>query len=508
VADIVLLLPILVPLAAACLCAVAWVRPDIQRQIGLISAILLFGASLWLLVEVLEAGVLAAQLGDWRAPFGITFVADLLSAIMVMVSGTLNLAVMIFARRDVSEAEEHAGFHPLMQGLLVGVNGAFLTGDIFNLYVWFEVMLITSFGLLTLGRTRSQLDAGVKYVSLNLIGTLLFLLGIGILYGATGTLNMADLAMRLPALEGSAATTGAALLFLIAFGIKAAVFPLFSWLPASYHTAGISVQAIFAGLLTKVGVYALIRIFTLVFPVGDGDLKIVFAFIAALTMITGVLGAAIQWDVRRILSFHIISQIGYMILGLAIYTPLAVAGAVFYVVHHIIVKANLFLLAGAISRAGGSFDLRQTGGLIKSAPWLAILFLVPAMSLAGIPPLSGFWAKFLVINASLTVEQWALAAAGLAVGALTLYSMSKIWTEAFWKARPEPSTGDSDGAPTAHSPPTAQLGFAIIAPIAGLALITIAIGLYAEPLVAFSTAVAEQLLSPTAYIEAVLGGTP
>ncbi|MFM2042893.1 MAG: hypothetical protein RLY86_1469, partial [Pseudomonadota bacterium] len=374
-ADLILLLPVLLPLATACLCAMAWTRPADQRRIALAGILALFAASLWLFATVLDAGVVATQLGDWRAPFGITFVADLFSAVMVVVSGTLGIAVLLFARRDVSKAEVHAGFHPLMQGLLVGVNGAFLTGDIFNLYVWFEVMLITSFGLLTLGRTRSQLDAGVKYVSLNLIGTMLFLLGIGILYGAAGTLNMADLALRLPDLAGTPAVTGAALLFLVAFGIKAAMFPLFAWLPASYHTAGISVSAIFAGLLTKVGVYALIRVFTLLFPLADTPLQVVLGVVAALTMITGVLGAAIQWDVRRILSFHIISQIGYMLLGLAVYTPLAVAGAVFYVVHHIIVKANLFLLAGVIQRAGGSFDLRRSGGLMRRAPWLAILFL-------------------------------------------------------------------------------------------------------------------------------------
>ncbi len=499
-ADLALLLPILVPLATACLCAMAWTRPAVQRQVALAGAAALFGSSLWLFAEVRGAGVLATQLGNWQAPFGITFVADLFSAIMVVVSGTLGLAVLLFAREDVSKAEEHAGFHPLAQGLLAGVNGAFLTGDIFNLYVWFEVMLVTSFGLLTLGRTREQLDAGVKYVSLNLVGTMLFLLGIGILYGATGTLNMADLAVRLPDLAGQPAVTGAALLFLVAFGVKAAMFPLFAWLPASYHTAGISVAAIFAGLLTKVGVYALVRVFTLMFQAGDTNLQAILGVVAVLTMVTGVLGAAIQWDVRRILSFHIISQIGYMLLGLAIYTPLAVAGAVFYVVHHIIVKANLFLLAGVIKRRGGSFDLRRSGGLMRQAPWLAVLFLVPAMSLAGIPPLSGFWAKFLVIDASLDAGHGLMAAAALAVGALTLYSMTKIWTEAFWKAPPAPAVPAPRGA--------ARVGAATVAPIAALAAVTVAIGLNAEPLVAFSNAAAAQLLSPTAYVETVLGGTP
>jgi len=499
-ADLALLLPIIIPLATAALCAVFWTRPDTQRSIALAGTVALLAASLWLFAQVWDARVIATQLGDWQAPFGITFVADLFSAIMVVVSGIMGAATIVFARADIRRAEEHAGFHPLMQGLLVGVNGAFLTGDIFNLYVWFEVMLITSFGLLTLGRTARQLDAGVKYVALNLVGTILFLLGIGFLYGATGTLNMADLATRLPTLAGEPAITGVALLFLIAFGIKAAMFPLFAWLPASYHTAPIAVSAIFAGLLTKVGVYALIRVFTLLFQADDGAIQTVLAVAAGLTMLTGVLGAAVQWDVRRILSFHIISQIGYMLLGLAIYTPLAIAGAVFYVVHHIIVKANLFLLAGAIEKAGGSFDLCRNGGLMRKAPWLAILFLVPAMSLAGLPPLSGFWAKFLVINASLQAEHFWLAGVALLVGALTLYSMSKIWTEAFWKARPAQDT----------PAPTARLGFATVAPIAVLAAITVSIGFMADPLVTFAEASAGQLLDPSPYVQTVLNaaGTP
>lgn len=246
--------------------------------------------------------------------------------------------------------------------MLAGVNGAFLTGDIFNLYVWFEVMLITAMGLLAIGRNRAQLDATVRYAILNLFSTLLFLTGVALLYGATGTLNMADLARVLPQTEPSINLTLSALLLLCGFGIKAGYFPLFFWLPASYHTASITVSAIFAGLLTKVGVYACLRVFTLIFSVEDSGIREIVAVLAAGTMLFGVFGAAVQWDVRRILSFHIVSQIGYMLLGLAISTQAALTGAIFYILHHIIVKANLFLLAGAIHRASGTFDLRKSGG--------------------------------------------------------------------------------------------------------------------------------------------------
>ncbi|GAL17378.1 Na(+) H(+) antiporter subunit D [Vibrio maritimus] len=272
--------------------------------------------------------------------------------------------------------------------LLAGVYGAFLTGDIFNLYVWFEVMLIASFGLMVLDAGKVQVDGAVKYVVLNLVSTLVFLLAIGLLYGATGTLNLADLHTKAQSMPTETQAL-LSVLFLFAFAIKSALFPLFSWLPASYHTLPNTVVALFAGLLTKVGVYALIRLFTLVFPLAESGWQPLLIWVAGLTMLTGVLGAAAQFDIKRILSFHIISQIGYMIMGLAIYTPLALAGAIFYIVHHIIVKANLFLIGGFVERRYGSSQLSKLGGVYKSMPLLAFLFIIPAFSLAGFP-LIGF----------------------------------------------------------------------------------------------------------------------
>jgi multicomponent Na+:H+ antiporter subunit D len=283
-------------------------------------------------------------------------------------------------------------------------------------------------------------------------------------------------------------------LFLAAFGIKAALFPVFFWLPASYHTASFAVAAIFAGLLTKVGVYALFRVFTLLFQM-EGDLRTIVAVVAAGTMVFGVFGAAIQWNVRRILSFHIISQIGYMLMGLAIATPAALMGGIFYIIHHIIVKANLFLLAGAIRHAAGTDDLKKTGGLLRSHPWLAVLFLIPALSLAGLPPLSGFWAKLLVIDPALRAGEYWLAAVALVVGLLTLFSMSKIWMEAFWKE-----------APIKRTVPR-KVPVALIVPIVLLAGVTITIGLFAQPFVTFAESAAAVLVDPSKYIAAVLDTT-
>ena len=495
---LLLILPIAVPLLTLALCAVCVRWPRLQRAISLAGSLALFAASLALLAAVHDGTVLATQLGAWRAPFGISFVADLFSAAMVLITGLMAVAVSIYSLADSARERDQPLFHPLYHGLLLGVTGAFLTGDIFNLYVWFEIMLIASFGLLAQGGARAQLDAGVKYVVLNLLVTTMFLMGVGLLYGLTGTLNLADLSRSLPLVENQGLVAALAVLFLLAFGAKAAVFPLFFWLPAAYHTASAPVAAIFAALLTKVGVYALLRCFTLLFqPQGDLIGPLV-GVIAGLTMITGVLGAAAHYDVRRILSFHIVSQIGYMLVGLAVATPLALAGSVLYVLHHIVVKANLFLVAGAIRQAGGSFELKKIGGLHRSAPWLAVLFVIPALSLGGMPPLSGFWAKFIVIRSSLEAGHAVLAAVALLVGVLTLYSMLKIWNEAFWKAPSELSERAAVQWRSAGS-----VRWAMLAPVTALAGVTLTIGLWTQPFLDFSLRAAGQLLDPVAYQQAV-----
>jgi multicomponent Na+:H+ antiporter subunit D len=359
-------------------------------------------------------------------------------------------------------------------------------------------MLMASFGLLILGQSKTQLDGGVKYVVINLLATLLFLTAIGLLYGLTGTLNMADLHQKVPLIANRSLLTSIAMLFLAAFGIKAALFPLFFWLPAAYHTPPVSVSAIFSGLLTKVGIYALIRVFTLVFSLDMAYFYMVLPIMAALTMITGVLGAAAQNEFRRILSFHIISQVGYMVLGLALQTRLALAGTVFYLIHHIIVKANLFLISGVVNRLKGSFELAQLGGIYRSNGWIAFLFFIPAFSLAGFPPLSGFWAKMILIRASLDVQAYWLAFVAAAVGLLTVYSMTKIWAEVFWK--PAPQTHQVAQPATDPNIPAWML-----APIAVLTILTIIIGLSAEVVFRFAFQAAEELSHPEYYVHAVLG---
>jgi len=489
--------PLAIPFATAVLAFLLRNGPA-GRWVSLAGSVMLLVASGVLMAQVMAQGVVAGQMSNWEAPFGITLVADTLSAVMVVITAITGLATIVYGMGEIRPRLERLGYHALFHTMIGGVCGAFLTGDVFNLYVWFEVMLISSFGLLVIGGNKAQIDAGIKYVALNLVSTLAFLSGIGMLYGLTGTLNMADLHLAVQEVENQALVTVVAMLFMVGFGVKSAVFPLFFWLPAAYHTPSFSVSAVFAGLLTKVGVYALMRMFTLVFTGHVGFTHEILLWVSAATMLTGVLGAAAQTEFRKILSFHIISQIGYMTLGLALYTPLGLAGGVFYLVHHIIVKANLFLVAGVAQKAAGHNELARIGGLYKAAPFLSILFLIPAFSLAGFPPLSGFWAKFVVVKASLELEYWFIAFLALLVGLLTIYSMTKIWAAAFWKPHPdgyEPSLSRVERGDLVP----------MLLPIVGLAVLTMIIGLFPEVFFQLAETAALQLLDPTLYVTTVLG---
>ncbi len=486
--------PILVPLATAIVCLLTRTNRRLQQGVSLAGAATLLATAAALLYKVSVEGIQVLNVGGWPAPFGISLVADLLAAIMVLLTGITGLAVGVYALGSMDSAREAHGFHSLYHLLLMGVSAAFLTGDLFNLYVSFEIMLMASFVLLTLGGERSQLEGGVNYVALNLLSSAIFLAAVGVLYGMAGTLNMAELARSSHgAPRGTVALL--AVLFMAAFGIKAALFPFFFWLPASYHTPPIAVSALFAGLLTKVGVYALIRAFTLIFLGDTAFTHGLILVVAALTMLTGVLGAAAQMEFRRVLSFHIVSQIGYMVMGLGLLTPLGLAGSVFYLMHHIVVKTNLFLVGGIVRHLGGSYALEGLGGLYRTRPGLALLFLVPAFSLAGIPPLSGFWGKMVLVKAGLEAEAYTVTGVALVVSLLTMYSMTKLWNEAFWKARPTDRTVEP-------SQPVPRL---LVGPVVALAAVTVALGLGAGPVFELASRTAEQLTDPSRYVNAVLG---
>lgn len=497
--NILLVLPVLIPVLTGIVTLFLWKNKQLQTSVTIAGSAILLIACIGILESVYTKGILSTQVGNWPAPFGITFVSDMLSAVMLVLTALISTAVSIYSISAVDSQRKFFGFYPIYNILIMGVCGAFLTGDLFNLFVWFEVILISSFVLLTLGGEKPQIESAIKYVTLNLISSTLFLTAIGLIYGITGTLNMADLAVKLSTIENSSVVTAISILFLISFGIKSAVFPLFFWLPSSYHTPPVAISSFFAGLLTKVGVYALIRIFTLIFVDDTFYTHTLLLVIAGFTMFTGVLGAAAQNEFRRILSFHIISQIGYMVMGLALFTPLALAGSVFYIIHHIIVKSNLFLVSGLVGRLSGTFELKKLGGYYSSFPFISALFLIPALSLAGIPPLSGFWAKLTIIRSGLQKDEYIIVAVALIVGILTLFSMTKIWMEVFWKKGTDDINQDTVDIYRDKSL------IPLIIPIIFLALITLFIGFYPEPVFNIAQRASEELLNPGGYIKAVLG---
>ncbi|MCW1936374.1 proton-conducting transporter membrane subunit [Pseudomonas sp. MDMC_285] len=489
-----LVAPILVPLCSLLLAIILRRHLLAVRVLSLSGAALLLAVGLVLVWQAAQGVVLSGQVGNWQAPFGISLVIDRLSAVMIAISALVALVTLLYGVAKDNDSKIGRDFHLFIQGLLTGICGAFITADIFNLYVWFEVLLIASFALMALGGGSRRLAGSMTYVALNLFATLIFLLSAGLVYGASGTLNMGELAVIMRSGEAPPGVTPALLLMLLSFAIKAALFPVFGWLPATYHVALTAVSAMFAGLLTKVGVYALIRLVTLLWP-EHGLPHQLLLWVACATMLVGVLGAAAQTEVRRILSFHIVSQVGYMILGLALATPLALAGAVFYLIHHIVVKANLFFIGGLAARICGSERLADMGGLYKRMPWLALLFAIPALSLAGIPPLSGFWAKFLLVKASLDAAAWWASGIALLTGVFTLLSMNKIWNEAFLKPHPR----GEEALQTVTGIRAAWLG------MSALALLTVFIGLGAGPLIDYAVAAAAQLADPQAYLQPFTG---
>jgi multicomponent Na+:H+ antiporter subunit D len=491
---------LMIPLMSAVATLFLRAQNSWQRGLSLWCSLIFLGAAALNFREVIDGAILVEQMGAWPAPFGISLVIDRLSGVMVFITAFVGLVVNIYLQSPRQVLMQSQDFHPLFHLLLAGVTGAFITGDFFNLFVFFEILLLSSFVLMIQELRDVQFNATVKYVLLNLVASMIFLLGLGLLYNGLGTLNMADVGRLLRQTTWSLSTAGGFCALFLAFAIKAGMFPVYFWLPASYPQTNIATTSLFAALLTKVGVYALIRLNTMAGPALPELYLQVIVVISLLTMFVGVLGAATQSEIRRILSFHIISQIGYITLGLGYMTELALAGTVFYLIHHIVVKANLFLVAGVIDRLWGSTTLAKIGETLKVSKWLGLLFLIPALSLAGVPPLSGFWAKLFVLQSTIEAEDFLALGTSLFVGLFTLYSMVKIWLEAFWKEHP-------NTAPTAqiHEPLTGRekltMGWAI-----GLFCVwTVAMGLGVGYAADFALQTGRDLKNSDRYIERVLG---
>lgn len=495
-ADWLVIAPVVVPLVFGALLLMFRHEMRWHGIVAMIGLAILVGVDAALLKRVLAEGPLAMTMGRWLPPFGISFTADALGAVFALTAGVVALICAVFSFRDIGVSGRRYGFYPFLMLMMAGVSGAFLTGDIFNLYVWFEVFVIASFGLLILGSEKAQIDGATKYAILNLVGTTLFLIATAYLYGTFGTLNMADIARKADGLRGTGPLMTLATLYLLAFGMKAAAFPVNFWLPASYHTPRIVIAALFGALLTKIGVYALLRTLVMLFPVERGILAETIGWVAAATMILGVLGALAQADTRRAFGFLVISSVGVMLAGLALGSETGLSGTIFYAVHSMLTMGALYMLAGMMREFGGSFSLHELGGLYRLSPLLTAIAFLLVLAAAGLPPASGLWPKILLVKAALEASAWWLAGAILLTGFLTTIAMGRIFLLAFWRDAPA-----VDGRHvTAAATGSRSLGQGVLVAFAVPILL---IGIVPEPVIRIAAQAAHGLLESAPYIQAV-----
>ena len=506
-------LAVMLPVLGAAVTFMLVRRPRAQITVTVSALVLTLVLDALLLAAVWDTGVAAVHLGGWPAPLGISLVVDRLSALMLVVSALITLAVLLYASAQGLINRDEGGpvsiFHPTFLILVAGVSNAFLAGDLFNLYVGFEILLTSSYVLLTMGGTAQRIRAGITYVVVSVLSSVVFLIAIAMIYAATGTVNMADLAVKLGELPTDVQMVLHVLL-LVGFGIKAAVFPLSFWLPDSYPTAPAPVTAVFAGLLTKVGVYAMIRTETLLFP-GE-HVNALLLVVAALTMVVGILGALAQTDIKRILSFILVSHIGYMIFGLGLATEAGLTATVYYVAHHITVQTALFLVTGLIENRAGTANIDRLGSLAKVSPFVSVLFLVPALNLGGIPPFSGFLGKVGLLRGG--VEQatplaYTLVGVSLLVSLLTLLVVVRVWTRAFWRRvedveHPPAQLVAAYERAVARGERPRPLEPGLVLPTTALVGLTLVFTVAAGPLFALADEAATDMLDRSPYIAAVL----
>ncbi|MDK8763676.1 Na+/H+ antiporter subunit D [Corynebacterium sp. MSK218] len=514
-------LPIIIPAFAAVLAILCSRSVNAQRRVAFFSLLTLAAVNAMLIFIADTAGIQTLQVGGWDAPVGITLVADRLSTVMLFTSSVVLFSVMWYAIsqgvRDGTKDEPVAVFLPTYMLLTMGVNVSFLAGDLFNLYVGFEIFLVASYVLLTLGATAARVRAGVGYVMVSMASSLIFVLALAYVYATVGTMNMAQIGIRMEDIPEGTRTAVFSVL-LIAFGIKAAIFPLDAWLPDSYPTAPSLVTAVFAGLLTKVGVYSIIRARTSIFT--NGGLDTLLMWVALATMLVGILGAIAQSDIKRLLSFTLVSHIGYMVFGVALGTAQGLSGAIFYAVHHILVQTTLFLVVGLIERQAGTSSLRRLGSLIYSAPLIAILYFIPAINLGGIPPFSGFLGKIMLLEAGANEGSWlswVLIGGAILTSLLTLYVMVLVWAKGFLRdradapeghlamVRPSPLGEVTEYVDVKERDDVGRVPFGMLASTSLLVIASVSMTFLAGPISGVTTRAATSAQDDSIYRYAVLG---
>lgn len=486
------ILPILIPLLAAIILLVFAKNISAQRIISVIASAGAVIAALAVMLKVKSDGIQTADMGSWPAPFGITLVSDMLSILLVLTSSVITLCVILYSFRSIGKGREAFYYYPIVQFLLVGVNGSFTTGDIFNLFVFFEIMLMSSYVLIVIGGTKVQLRESIKYILVNVISSAIFVIAVGYLYSVTGSLNMAHISSRISEIGAEPIITVLAVLFLIVFGLKGGIFPLYFWLPGSYAAPPAAVLALFGSLLTKVGIYAILRTYTLFFSHDQQFTHDILSLLALLTVVAGSIGALAYRDVKQILIYNIIIAVGVLLFGIAVMTPDSIAGTVFYLIHDMIIKAGLFLLGGIMIYITGTSSLTKMGGLIRHYPILGWTFLVAAFALAGIPPLSGFAGKLLIVRAGFEAGEYVGAIVILLSSLVVLYSVVNLFMAVFWKTPERPL------------PKTKKQTAALFLPAAVLIVLSVLYGVGTEAVYPYVMQAVDALIHPEIYIDAVL----
>lgn len=491
-----IILPILIPLLVGALLLVLPSHERLKRTLSLLATLALVPIALLLMQQADVGQVRVYALGDWRPPFGIVLMLDRLNALMVLAAAVLGSAVVLYALRG--DDRRGPRFHALLQFQLLGINGSFLTGDLFNLFVFFEILLIASYALLLYGRSAERVRAGLHYVILNLTGSALFLIALGLIYGISGTLNMADLSIRAASATGDRVPLLAAggLLLLLVFSLKAALLPLYFWLPRAYAAASAPVAALFA-IMTKVGIYAILRICTLVFGEEGGELaNLAQAWLwpmALATVALGAIGALAARSLQSLLAYLVLVSAGTLLAAVAIGTPGAHAAALYYLLHSTWVAGGLFLLADLIVRQRGDKAAHLVSGPALTHPaLLGTLFFFGAVAVVGLPPLSGFLGKLMLLNAAPSVALWSVLLLG---GFAALLAMSRAGSTLFWRV---------DGVPFEHAElDRGRLCATLL--LLGSALLLVVL---AKPLLDYTAATSIQLHDVAAYRAIIQGGRP
>ncbi|MFJ7733306.1 Na+/H+ antiporter subunit D [Lysinibacillus sp. NPDC097231] len=488
-----IVLPLIVPVITAILLVFLRENIILQRIISLMTLSFVVLISVVLLLEIQEQGVMRIDFSGWAPPFGILFVADSFAVLLVLVANIVAAICLLYAVSTIGKNYEKMYFYPFVLLMVAGVNGSFLTGDIFNLFVCFEVMLLASYALISLGGDKIQLREALKYVLINIVASWIFLVALAFLYGTVGTLNMAHISVRVMEAGANPLITTVALIFLIVFSLKAGLL-LFFWLPGSYSAPPTAIAALFAALLTKVGIYALVRTFTLLFPNNTEVTHAALGIMAGLTIIAGCMGALAGRDVRTIASYNVLIGVGFIVAGLAIGTESALQGVTYYLMHDMVAKAMLFLAVGMMMYVTGETVIDKMSGLIRNYPLFGWLFFIVMCSLAGIPPLSGFLGKVLIGQGAIEGGNFVLLGLGFLSSLIVLYSLLRIFLSSFFG---ETIISLEDEKP---------LPKRIVLPLTLLAACTIGLGIGAEWMAPYVTDAAETLYKPSIYIDAVLDG--